>query len=107
MAANLLESVRLLSNTSRVMADKMIDGITANVKRARFLAEASPSIVTPLNKYIGYEAAAKIAKKAVAEGLTIREAVISLGYLERGELTEEQLDQALDVTTMTRPAHKP
>ena len=59
------------------MADKMIDGITANVERARFLAEASPSIVTPLNKFIGYENAAKIAKKAVAEGLTIRETVVA------------------------------
>jgi fumarate hydratase, class II len=106
MAANLLESVRLLANTSRVMADKMIDGITANVERARFLAEASPSIVTPLNKFIGYENAAKIAKKAVAEGLTIRETVVSMGFLERGELTEEQLDTALDVMSMTRPPHK-
>jgi fumarate hydratase class II len=106
MAANLLESVRLLANTSRVMADKMIDGITANVERARFLAEASPSIVTPLNKFIGYENAAKIAKKAVAEGLTIRETVVAMGFLERGELTEEQLDTALDVMSMTRPPHK-
>jgi fumarate hydratase class II len=106
MAANLLESVRLLANTSRVMADKMIDGITANVERARFLAEASPSIVTPLNKHIGYENAAKIAKKAVAEGLTIRETVVAMGFLERGELTEEQLDTALDVMSMTRPPHK-
>ncbi|AJT40411.1 class II fumarate hydratase [Psychromicrobium lacuslunae] len=103
MAANLLQSIRLLSNTAKVMADKMIDGITANVERARFLAEASPSIVTPLNKFIGYENAAKIAKKAVAEGLTVREAVIALGYLERGELTEAQLDSALDVLSMTRP----
>ncbi len=103
MAANLLQSIRLLTNTTRVMADKMIDGITANVERARFLAEASPSIVTPLNKFIGYENAAKIAKKAVAEGLTVREAVVALGYLERGELTEAQLDQALDVLSMTRP----
>lgn len=106
MAANLLESVRLLANTSRVMADKMIDGITANVERARYLAEASPSIVTPLNKFIGYENAAKIAKKAVAEGLTIRETVVAMGFLERGELTEEQLDTALDVMSMTRPPHK-
>ena len=106
MAANLLESVRLLANTSRVMADKMIDGITANVERARFLAEASPSIVTPLNKFIGYENAAKIAKKAVAEGLTIRETVVAMGFLERGELTVEQLDTALDVMSMTRPPHK-
>ena len=55
MASNLLESIRLLGNTTRVMAEKMVGGITANVERARFLAEASPSIVTPLNKLIGYE----------------------------------------------------
>jgi fumarate hydratase class II len=58
MAANLLQSIRLLANTSHVMAEKMIDGLTANVERARFLAEASPSILTPMNKYIGYESAA-------------------------------------------------
>ena len=103
IARNVLESIRLLSNSTRVSADRMIDGITANVERARFLAEASPSIVTPLNKYIGYENAAKIAKKAVAEGLTVREAVLALGFVERGELTEEQLDSALDVLSMTRP----
>ena len=108
MAANLLESIRLLANTSRVMADKMIDGITANVERARFLAEASPSIVTPLNKYIGYENAAKIAKTAVKEGLTIRQATEKLGFVGEGEgkVSEADLDKALDVTTMTSPAHK-
>jgi fumarate hydratase class II len=73
------------------------------VERARFLAEASPSIVTPLNKYIGYENAAKIAKHSVKEGLTVRESVVALGFLERGELTEEQLDSALDVLSMTVP----
>ncbi len=108
MASNLLESVRLLANTSRVMADKMIDGITANVERARFLAEASPSIVTPLNKYIGYENAAKIAKTAVADGLTVRQATEKLGFVGDGEgkVSEADLDKALDVTTMTAPAHK-
>ena len=100
MASNLLESIRLLSNVTTVMAEKMIDGIKANVQRARFLAEASPSIVTPLNKLIGYENAAKIAKKAVADGLTVREATIALGFVERGEVTEEQLDKLLDVSTM-------
>jgi fumarate hydratase class II len=103
MASNLLESIRLLANSSRVMAEKMIDGIEANVERCRFLAEASPSIVTPLNKAIGYEAAAKIAKHAVANKMTVREATIALGYVENGSLTEEQLDSALDVTTMTGP----
>ncbi|WP_298582909.1 class II fumarate hydratase [uncultured Kocuria sp.] len=103
MASALLESIRLLANSSRVMAEKMIDGLEANVERCRFLAEASPSIVTPLNKAIGYEAAAKIAKHAVANKMTVREATIALGYVENGQLTEEQLDRALDVTTMTGP----
>ena len=103
MAANLLESIRLLANTTRVMADKMIDGIEANEERCAFLAGASPSIVTPLNKVIGYEAAAKIAKHAVATKMTVREAVVDLGYVERGEITEEQLDKALDTMSMTHP----
>ncbi|MER1995064.1 MAG: class II fumarate hydratase [Arthrobacter sp.] len=103
IASNLLESIRLLANSSVIMADKMIDGIEANVERARYLAEASPSIVTPLNKYIGYENAAKIAKFAVKEGKTIRQAVVELGFVERGEVTEEQLDAALDVLSMTKP----
>ncbi|WP_030015904.1 MULTISPECIES: class II fumarate hydratase [Micrococcales] len=100
MAANLLESIRLLSNSTRVMAEKMVSGLEANEERARFLAEASPSTVTPMNKLIGYEAAAKIAKHAVSHKTTVREAVIALGYVERGEVTEEQLDDALDVTKM-------
>jgi fumarate hydratase class II len=100
MAANLLESVRLLANVSRVMAEKMIDGLAANEERARFLAEASPSIVTPLNRVIGYEAAAKIAKHAVANKMTVKEATIDLGFVENGSITEADLDKALDVTTM-------
>ncbi|PFH06729.1 fumarase class II [Micrococcaceae bacterium JKS001869] len=103
MAATLLESIRLLANTTRVMADKMIDGIEANEERCAFLAGASPSIVTPLNKVIGYEAAAKIAKHSVANKMTVREAVVDLGYVERGEVTEEQLDKALDTMSMTHP----
>ena len=100
MAANLLQSIRLLANVSRVAAEKMIDGLNANVERCRFLAEASPSTVTPLNKLIGYEAAAKIAKYSVANKVTVRDAVVALGYVERGEVTEAQLDEALDVTKM-------
>lgn len=59
--------------------------------------------MTPLNKLIGYESAAKIAKHAVAERVPVRDAVIALGFVERGELTEEQLDSALDVLSMTEP----
>ncbi|MDQ4052857.1 MAG: class II fumarate hydratase [Actinomycetota bacterium] len=101
IARNLLESVRLLSTSSRVLAERCVDGITADADRMRRYAESSPSVVTPLNKHIGYEAAAKIAKRALADGATIRETVIALGYVERGELTEQQLDEALDVDSMT------
>ncbi|MFH8755554.1 class II fumarate hydratase [Streptomyces atroolivaceus] len=103
IAKNLLESVRLLSNASRLLADRTVDGITADVERARRYAESSPSVVTPLNKYIGYEEAAKVAKKSLADGTTIRETVLAGGYVERGDLTTEQLDEALDVLRMTRP----
>ena len=103
IAQAVLESVRLLSNASRLLADKAVAGITANVERARSLAESSPSIVTPLNRVIGYEAAAKVAKHAVKHGLTVRQAVVDLGFVERGEVTEAQLDAALDVLSMTRP----
>jgi len=103
MGTSLLESIRLLANASTVLADKTVDGLVANEEKARFYAEASPSIVTPLNKLIGYESAAKIAKHAVAERISVREAVIALGFVERGELTEEQLDSALDVLSMTAP----
>ncbi len=103
MGTALLESIRLIANSTVLLADKTVDGLEANLDRARALAESSPSIVTPLNKFIGYEAAAKIAKNAVAKSLTVRDSVIDLGYVERGELTLEQLDSALDVTTMTHP----
>jgi fumarate hydratase class II len=103
MAKNLLESVRLLANAARLLADRTVDGITADVERAREYAESSPSVVTPLNKYIGYEEAAKVAKKSLAERRTIREVVLESGYVERGELTLEQLDEALDVLRMTHP----
>ncbi|MGA5130534.1 class II fumarate hydratase [Streptomyces olivoreticuli] len=103
MAKNLLESVRLLANASRLLADRTVDGITANVERAREYAESSPSVVTPLNRYIGYEEAAKVAKKSLAERKTIRDVVLESGYVERGLLTREELDAALDVLRMTRP----
>ncbi|GAA3628640.1 class II fumarate hydratase [Microbacterium awajiense] len=103
MGTAVLESIELLANASRLLADKTIDGLEANVERAAAFAGMSPSIVTPLNKLIGYEAAAKIAKHSVAEGITVREAVLALGYVERGEVTLEQLDDKLDLLSMTRP----
>ena len=103
MGNALLESIRLLANSLRLLADKTIKGLEANEERARALAESSPSIVTPLNKYIGYEAAAKIAKHSVAKSITVREATIELGYVDGEKLTMEQLDKALDVLSMTSP----
>ena len=75
LARNVLESIRLLSNVTRLFADRCVDGITANEERCQEYAESSPSVVTPLNKYIGYEDAAKVAKQALAERKTIREVV--------------------------------
>jgi fumarate hydratase class II len=103
MARNLLESIRLLANVSRLLADRTVDGTVADEERCRELAESSPSIVTPLNKYLGYEAAAKVAKQALGERKTIRQVVLEGGHVERGDLTEAQLDEALDVLAMTRP----
>ncbi|UDY22912.1 class II fumarate hydratase [Nocardioides sp. Kera G14] len=103
MARSVLESIRLLANSMTVLAERTIDGIVPNVERMRAYAESSPSIVTPLNKYVGYEAAAKIAKRALAEGITIREAVVLEGHVSSGEVTEAQLDTLLDVESMTHP----
>jgi fumarate hydratase class II len=105
IARNLLESVRLLANCSRLLADRCIDGTTADVEQCRAYAESSPSIVTPLNRYIGYENAAKAAKKALADGTTVRQAVLDLGFVGEGEsqVTESQLDEALDVLSMAYP----
>ncbi len=102
IARNLLESIRLLANVSRVFADRCISGITANEERCREYAESSPSIVTPLNHYVGYDEAAKIAKQSLAERKTIREVVIERGHVP-GALSEQQLDEVLDVLSMTRP----
>ncbi len=103
LARNVLESIRLLANSSRLLAERCVDGITANVERARELAESSPSVVTPLNRFIGYDEAAKVAKQSLAERKTIRQVVIERGYVAAGRLTEEELDRALDVLAMTRP----
>lgn len=103
LARNVLESIRLLAASMRALATRCVDGITADADRMRRYAESSPSVVTPLNRHIGYEAAAKIAKQALAEGATIRETVLAMGYVDRGELTLAQLDAALDVESMTHP----
>ncbi len=98
---NLLDSLTLLSTVSPLLADRCIDGITADEQCCLDFAQGSPSIVTPLNRYIGYEAAAAVVKQALAERRPIRDVVIDRGHVTSGELTEEQLDEALDVLAMT------
>lgn len=97
IGSDLLESIRLLSSVSVVLADKCVGGIVADEERCRFYALSSPSIVTALNPYIGYEQAAKVVKTALAEGKDLRTVV-----LEMGLLSEEDVDRALDVLAMTR-----
>ena len=94
---NLLESIRLLASVSRALADKCVAGIEADVDRCRSYALSSPSIVTSLNPFIGYEAAAKVVKTSLASGKDLRTVV-----LEMGLLGEEEVDRALDVLAMTK-----
>jgi fumarate hydratase, class II len=101
MARNVLESARLLASVARLLADKVVDGAQADEERTREYAESSPSIVTPLNRYLGYEEAASIAKQSLKERKTIREVVLERGHVEGGKLTVAQLDAALDVLAMT------
>ncbi len=103
MGACVVESLTLLSSTSRVLADSVIDGIEADEQRCAEMAQSSSSIVTPLNAWIGYENSAKVAKQSLAQKQTIREVVIERGHVERGDLTEAQLDQALDLLGMAHP----
>jgi fumarate hydratase class II len=97
IARNLLESIRLLTSVSTVFADKCIAGIEADVERCRTYALSSPSISAALNPYIGYEAVAKLVKDSAALGVDLRTLV-----LDRGLLTEEEVDRALDVAAMTK-----
>jgi len=105
MARNMLESLKLLANVSRLFADRCIAGLQADDERLRTLAESSPSIVTPLNSAIGYEEAAAVAKQALKEHKTIRQTVIDRGLVP-DKLSEEELDKRLDVLKMANLDHK-
>ena len=97
IARNLLESIDLLANAAWVFADRCVDGITADVDRCRAHAEASPSIATSLNPYLGYERTAEIIKESLHSGTPIRR------ILEQsGELDPEEIDRALDALALTR-----
>ncbi|MGO9152404.1 class II fumarate hydratase [Mycobacterium sp.] len=101
MARNILESFKLLTNVSKLFAQRCITGLSANVEHLRELAESSPSIVTPLNSAIGYEEAAAVAKQALKEHKTIRQTVIDRGLIG-DKLSLEELDRRLDVLAMAK-----
>jgi fumarate hydratase class II len=103
LARNLLESIRLLAAAARLLADRCVDGIAAEVERNRRYAEASSALVTSLNPYLGYEEAAKIAKQALAEGRPLRDVVVERGHVAGGRISESELDEALDPLRMARP----
>ncbi|MFQ5538514.1 MAG: class II fumarate hydratase [Gemmatimonadota bacterium] len=98
LAQALLESITLLANVARAFNDKAVVGVVANEARCKELLELNPSIATALNPYIGYDRAAKVAKTAAAEHISVREVV-----LREGLLPEDKVDEALDVRSMTEP----
>jgi fumarate hydratase class II len=102
LARNVLESIRLLSSSSRLFADRCVRGITADETRAREYAEGSPSVATALNPVLGYEEAASIAKQALAERKSVRDVVLERGHVDNGTLSLDDLDRLLDVGRMTR-----
>jgi len=85
---NLLQSIRLLADAARSFADKCVDGIVANEARIAAQLERSLMLVTALNPHIGYDNAAKVAKKAHAEGSTLKEAALALGLLSAAEFDD-------------------
>lgn len=98
LAHALLESVTLLTNIARAFTDRCVVGIEANEERARELLERNPSIATALNPYIGYDEAAVVAKESAKRGVSVRDIV-----REKGLLPDDQIDEALDVRSMTEP----
>ncbi len=104
LARNVLESADLLANASRLLADRCVDGIRADVDRMQSYAEGSPAIATPLNAYLGYEEVAGIVKESVATRRPIREIVLARGHVAEGRITEAELDEALDTHRAAKPA---
>jgi fumarate hydratase class II len=98
LAHALLESITLLANVARAFTDKCLLGIEANEERARKLLELNPSIATALNPYIGYDAAAVVAKESAKRGVSVRQIV-----MEKELLPADKIDETLDVRGMTEP----
>ena len=96
IARNLLESIRLLTTTSKAFAEKCVDGIRANEAGCERSAEATLAAATALNPYIGYDRAAEIVKEAANSGRMLREVAYEKG------VDEETYNQAMDLRAMAR-----
>lgn len=98
MAHAMLQSISLLSNSTEAFRTKCVEGIEADRERCRELLELNPSISTALNTAIGYDKASKVAKTAAKQRKSVREVVKEMGLL-----SDAELDDYLDVRTMTEP----
>ena len=96
IARNLLESIAILGNAARVLADKAVAGFTVNTARVTDLIDKNPILVTTLNPVIGYDKAAKLAKRAYAEGRRLKDVA-----LEDTDLKPDELERLLDPKRMT------
>ncbi|SFK88336.1 fumarase, class II [Halogranum rubrum] len=96
LAHNFLESASMLSNASEVFAERFVAKLEANEEHCADQVERSMALATALNPAIGYDKASKVAKKALADGKTVREVAVDEGYL-----TEEEADEVLDPEKMT------
>jgi len=96
IARNLLESIRLLAATSRIFAEKCVDGIRANEEGCHRSAESTLAAATALNPYIGYDKAAEIVKEAASSGRLLREVAYEKG------VDEETYDKAMDLRKMAQ-----
>jgi len=97
MARNLLDSIKLLASSSRMLAEKCVDGIEANREQNEQYAELTLSAATALNPHIGYDKASEIVKKAASSGRSLREVAREEG------VDDATLDQALDYRAMAKP----
>ncbi|MCS6788828.1 MAG: aspartate ammonia-lyase, partial [Aigarchaeota archaeon] len=97
-AYDLLHSVKILSSACRVLAKRCIAGITANAERCREYAESSPALVTVIAPVVGYDKAAAIAKRVLAERRSIKEVLA-----EELGMRREEVDRLIDLKSLTKP----
>jgi aspartate ammonia-lyase len=98
LAVNILRSLRYMTNAIIMLRTKCVEGITANVEVCAHYVETSPGLATFFTPLLGYKESARIAKRALKEGITVREIVISEGLM-----SEKQVDEVLHVDNLTKP----